>query len=95
MRFLFVYKRGDVPQDKMKELGDEWFAWGKTINEQAGFRNAGGKIVTKEGIEDFAGNLAGVSIIEADSLDQAIELAKTNPGLKYGGKVKVLEEWTV
>ncbi len=93
MRYLFIYKSGDVPQDKMRDLVAEWVDWTKTINEQAGFRNAGGKTVSKEGVKVFDGKLSGVSIIEAESLDAAIELAKNNPGLKYGGMVKVLEEW--
>ncbi len=93
MKFLFVYKRGTIPQDKMKELGEEWMAWGKTINEKTGFRNARGKTVTNDSVNDYDGNFAGVSIIEAESLDEAIKLAQKNPGLKYDGMVKVLEEW--
>ena len=93
MRYLFVYKRGNIPQDKMQTLNEEWITWGKTINEKTGFRNAGGKTITKDSVTEYDGNFAGISIIEAGSLQEAVNLAQKNPGLKYGGIIKVLEEW--
>ena len=43
-----------------------------------------GKSVTSRKIEEYVGDVGGVIIFEADSLDEAAHLAQKSPGLKYG-----------
>jgi hypothetical protein len=52
----------------------------------------GGKVVTAKTVHDYAGDLGGLIIFEADSLMQAVELAKESPGLKYGFTHEVFPE---
>ncbi|HEU5380276.1 MAG TPA: YciI family protein [Ktedonobacteraceae bacterium] len=94
MKFVFIYRAGMVPKDKMETHGKDWYNWLPDINEQAGVRVAhGGKVVSSSGVTDYKDSLGGVSIIEAESLEKAIKIAGKCPGLQYGGDVIVLAEW--
>ena len=62
------------------------------LNEQSGLRTQGGKTVSMGELRPYTGDTAGVSIIEAPSLDEAIERVKACPGLPYGWAFDVLHE---
>jgi len=50
------------------------------------------RAVTAEGVTDTVANAAfGYSIVEADTLDEACEMAKGNPMLHGAGSVEVAE----
>jgi hypothetical protein len=66
------------------EIMEAWKAWFTSIAdkqvEQGGF--AGGREISKDGTQDLpwgADSITGYNIIEAESLDEAEELAKSNP----------------
>ncbi len=95
MRFLFVYQGGDVPADRAEEVGKKWYEWLSEVGEKIGFRIAvgTGKSVSANGVDAHKGNYTGISIVEANSLEGAVEMAKGCPGLADGGTVEVFEEF--
>ena len=95
MTYIFIYRTGNTPlTEEQKEKNRQvWDTWNAYLKETYGIRTSGGKIVSAEKVEDYKGNFKGASIIEANSLDEAVEIAKKSPTVKYGGTVEVLEEF--
>ncbi|HEU5379612.1 MAG TPA: YciI family protein [Ktedonobacteraceae bacterium] len=93
MRFLYTYTPGKVPQSEMEENMRQWGEWIAKIKEKAGIRVAAGKVVSSTGVAKYEGDFGGASIVEAESLADALKIAESCPGLKYGGTVTVFEEW--
>lgn len=96
--YLFAYKGGGVP-DTDAERGAQMAAWGKWLQDLGEAVVDGGnpfgpsKAISAAGsVGDGApAGLTGYSVIVADSLDAATELAKGCPVLAVGGSVEVYE----
>ena len=80
-KFMFMHVGFEQPTP---EIMQAWHAWFKLIAdkqvEQGGF--AGGREISKHGTKELAWNLDSITsynIIEAESLDAAEKLAKSNP----------------
>ncbi len=80
-KFMFLHFGFETPTP---EIMTAWKAWFESIAdvqiEQGGFM--GGREISKTGTEDLPWNMesiTGYNIIEAESLDAAEELARTNP----------------
>ncbi len=80
-KFLLLHVGFEPPTD---EIMAKWSAWFESISDiqtdRAGFM--GGKEITDDGVVDLGWDtsaLTGYNIIEADDLDAAVEIAKTNP----------------
>jgi hypothetical protein len=81
-KFLFLYKGYVTPTP---EIGKDWMDWFASVGDamvDSGNAMSAGAEVTPDavtpieiGLESFT----GYSIINADSMDDAIALAKTNP----------------
>lgn len=69
-----------------------WQAWNIALNEDYGIRTANGKLVTATGVVDYPGDVRGASMVEFESMDAAVEVAKKCPNLAFGGSVDVLQE---
>ena len=54
---------------------------------------AGGKVVTSTGVSDSIGDIRGASMVEFESIEAAVEVAKGSPNLAFGGSVEVLQEY--
>ena len=74
----------------------KWRAWvsglgDASVNRGTPFKMS--KIVSKDGVSDEVGssNLTGYSIVKSESLDGAIEMAKSCPHLDIGGSIVVAE----
>lgn len=65
----------------MVDPGDALTPEGKVVNAR--------KVVTDGPFVESKEVVGGYSVIKADSLDKAAEIAKTNPALLTGGKVEV------
>ena len=63
------------------------------LQEDYGIRTAGGKIVTSIGVSDSVGEIRGASMVEFETMDAAVEVAKGSPNLAFGGSVEVLQEY--
>jgi hypothetical protein len=95
MTYIFIYRSGKVllTEEQKKENRQVWDMWNPYLKETYGIRTSGGKVVSADKVEDYKGNFKGASIIEANSSEEAVEIAKKSPTVKYGGTVEVLEEF--
>jgi hypothetical protein len=95
------WHKGLSPQEIQQNLA-RFTAWFERLKDEGRFKSGhplvhGGKIVAgKNAVTDgpFAESkeaIAGFFIIRADSLEQAVDLAKSCPGLEYGQTVEVRE----
>ena len=96
MKFLFLYRGGNAPQEKMEEYMKSWETWMTELTQKGVYKSgipvSGGKVVTSTDVQDYQsseGDVNGYSEIEAASIDEAVELAKGCPGLPYGGTIEV------
>ena len=92
--FIFIYRAGpdSIPPERMAENRAAWQAWNTALAEDYGIRTAAGSVVTATGVAESDGVVRGASMVEFDSMDAAIEMAKGAPILAFGGSVEVLEE---
>ena len=99
--YLFAYVGGDQPDSE--EAGqasmNAWMAWMGGIGEA--LKDPGNPIgpsaaISADGtvIETTAG-ITGYSVVTADSLDDALEIAKGCPHLEANGRVEVYETFDV
>jgi len=97
MKYLFVYYSGDRPlaAEEHQKNREAWHSWNANLHETYGIRTAAGaKVVASDkSVSDYTGGLRGVSIIDADSLDEAVEKAKMSPSVQFGGHVEVFAEF--
>lgn len=96
MTFIFLYRTKNLllTEEQKKESRKVWDTWNSYLRETYGIRTANGKVVSKESVMDYDGDFKGASIIEASTFEEAVELAKKSPTVKYGGTVEVFEEFT-
>lgn len=89
--YMFAYhggKKPDSPEEGAKMMA-EWQAWVESLGDT--MTNPGtplgmSKTVTATGVEDNGGPnpLAGFSVVQADSIEAALDLAKNCPFLAMG-----------
>ena len=101
-KFLLLHKGGTQPQTDEQKAAvlAEWNTWMAAVGEHmvdAGNPTSNVKTVSAAGIADFVGDrIGGYNIVEAESLDQAAEWAKTNPTVTLnGGSVDVYETFNI
>jgi hypothetical protein len=81
-KFLFLYKGFSTPTP---DIGRSWMEWFNRVGDSmadSGNPMTGGVEVTPNGVHQLEvgpESFTGYSIINADGIDAAIELAKTNP----------------
>jgi len=95
MKFILISKHtngAEVPEaerdQNLRDMG-EWIA---LLKPSAAMPIRGGKSVTATSVEEYAGDIGGVIVFEAESLEQAVALAKRSPGLRFGFTHEVLPE---
>ena len=90
-KYVFAYY--GEPQFNSPEEGKahmaEWRAWTKTLRKSMtdpGVPLKATKTVSSKGVKDGIGStrLTGYSVVEAESIEDAIEMAKTCPHLNFG-----------
>jgi hypothetical protein len=98
MKFILISRHtngAEVPpaerEQNLRELG-EWIA---LLKPSAAMPIRGGKIVTATSVDNYAGDIGGIIVFEAATLDQAVALAKRSPGLKFGFTHEVLPEISI
>jgi len=102
--YLLLYSGGSMPQTEAEQAA-VMQAWGVWYNDlgaavvDAGnpFTPAAKNISSDGSVSDGpVGNMAsGYSVIAADSLDQAVQMAKGCPVLQGGAKITVYETFAV
>jgi hypothetical protein len=98
--FLLVYTGGGMPASDAErtKVMDAWGAWfgrlGPAVVDAGNPIGPKAKSISSDGsVHDGAVGTAasGYSILKADSLNQAVELAKGCPVLESGAKISVYE----
>lgn len=105
--FLFVFRDKGMPTnvspDEMQAMTKRWMDWIGGIAAQNKLADRGnrlfpegkvlrpGNIITDGPYSEIKESIGGYSIVKADSLEEATELAKGCPGLTVGGSVEVRE----
>lgn len=59
--------------------------------ETVRFAGTGRKTITQHAVEEYRGNVFGMSIVETESLEEAVSLTANWPELPYGGQIEILE----
>lgn len=98
-KFVFIYHAPMAPAEaapptpeQMEAVMGEWNAWaGKVGDGMVDFGSplAGGIRVTTDGTSPSTREVAGYSIIEANDLDAALELASNHPHLNMPGGCEI------
>ena len=101
-RFIFLYQGGTMSEDSTEQERNEMFAkWDKWMNqlidkklmEDGAAFGFGAKDVSRDGVVDHndwtQSDVNGFNLINANSLEEAAEIAKGCPALEGGGKVLV------
>jgi hypothetical protein len=98
-KYLLLYHGGSQPETEEagKQVMADWVRWFESLGAavvDGGNPTAASKTVAPGGaVSDGAGAspTTGYSVLSADSLDAAVELAQGCPHLKAGGTVAVYE----
>lgn len=99
--YLLVYHGGSMPETKEEQdrVMQEWTTWFATIGDalvDGGNPATRTKRISASGaVSDEPGGPTGYSIIKADSLDHAVDLAKGCPVLHGGASIEVAETFNV
>jgi hypothetical protein len=103
-KYVLLYSGGGMPQSEgeQQQVMKAWDAWfsklGKAVVDQGDPFSQNAKSVSADGsIKNgpVDGMASGYSIIEADSLDAAVKMAKECPVLQGGAKISVFETFHV
>ena len=95
MRFILLSRHTNgarVPDEEREQNLKDLGAWMALIRAELALPIRGGKSVTAADVEDYDGDLGGVIVFSADTLEDALALAKQSPGLKYGFTHEVFPE---
>lgn len=97
-KFVFAYH--GAPQFETKEAGMahmvKWQAWSASLGDamvDPGMPVGASKTVSAEGIADDGGSnpLSGVTIVQADTMEEALDMAKSCPHVELGGTIEVAQ----
>ncbi|WP_413717282.1 hypothetical protein [Silicimonas sp. MF1-12-2] len=94
-KFAFIYRGGNRPEDGAAHM-EKWRVWSTGLgdaNIYPGMPFAGSVTVSAAGVIDGSGDvpMTGVTVIEADDLETAIEHAKACPHLELDGQIVVAQ----
>ena len=96
--FVFAYHGGKPPEspEEGAKVMAAWNAWFETLGPaivDGGAPVGASKTVASGGVSDGGGlnPLSGYSIVRADNIDGAVEMARGCPILEDGGNVEVAE----
>ena len=96
--YIFAYHGGKKPEspEAGAELMAKWNAWVEGLGDASvnpGSPLGKSKTVSADGVSDDGGSnpLNGYSIVKADNMDAALEIAKGCPFLELGGTIEVAE----
>lgn len=88
-KFILLYKGPATPMEQIsKEMGEKimagWQAWQQKVGSalvDMGAPMANGKAVVDNGSQGTASDLNGYSIVQAENMDQALQLIEGHPFL--------------
>ena len=96
--FMFAYHGGKKPEspEEGAEMMEKWHAWIADLGDamvNPGTPVGMSKTVSSSGVADDGGPnpLSGFSVVKADSMEAALEIAKSCPFLDTEGTIEVAE----
>ncbi len=95
-RYVLAYHGGDKPnspEEGAKNMA-EWQAWLGSLGEAVinpGTPLSGTQTVSSGGVQPSSSTMSGFTIVEAGSIDAAIEMARSSPFLNINGTIDVSE----
>jgi len=97
-KYVFAYHGGSMPEgeEEVARVMAAWGAWMGSMGEaivDGGNPVGPSKTVSAGGVADDGGSnpLAGYTLVSADTIDKAVDLAKGCPIIESGGSVEVAE----
>ncbi len=99
--FVLVYHGGSMPEtpDQQAQAKKGWTDWfgtlGSALVDAGDPASRTKKIAANGAVSDDPGGPSGYSIISADTIDQAVALAKGCPVLAGGASIQVVETFPV
>jgi hypothetical protein len=95
MKFILISRHtngAEIPvterESNLKDMGE----WITLLKPALAMPIRGGTSVTGNGVDDYRGDIGGVIVYEADTIDEAVSLTEKSPGLKYGFTHEVFPE---
>ncbi len=98
-KYVFIYHAPMTPADaapptpeQMEAVMGEWTAWAGKVGDglvDFGTPLGGGVRVTTGGTEPSTREVAGYSILQAESMDEVLALAKDHPHLNMPGGCEI------
>ncbi len=95
MKFILLSRHTDgssVPENETAQNLRDMGEWISLLKATVAMPIRGGKTVSATSVQDYTGDIGGLLIFEAESLDHAVALARKSPGLKYGFTHEVFPE---
>ena len=96
--YIIAYRGGSKPEtpEEGQAQQEQWKTWVSDLGDaivNPGTPMGNSKIVSADGVsdDDGANRMSGYSIVKADSLDAALDMAKACPFLATGGTLRVAE----
>ena len=94
--FMIAYYGGDKPSSEEEGMAqmNKWKAWVESVGEKMinpGTPLMGSKIVTSSNVQDDndPSSMKGFAVVNAESIEAAIEIAKSDPFLETNGTLRV------
>jgi hypothetical protein len=93
--YLGEAKKPDSPEEGKAQM-EKWKAWVSGLGDAVvnpGSPMGKSKIVSAEGVssDDRSNGMTGFSVVKADNLDVALEMAQACPYIEAGGTLQVAE----
>jgi hypothetical protein len=95
MKFILISRHtngAEIPETEREQNMMEMGEWISLLRPTLAMPIRGGAVVTANGVQPYSGDVGGALVYEADSLDQAVQLAQRSPGLKHGFTHEVFPE---
>ncbi len=93
MRFVLISRHtngAEIPEDQRAQNLRDMGEWVALLKPAMAMPTRGGAVATAARVEDYKGDIGGVIVFDADSLEDAVALARKSPGLKFGFTHEVL-----
>lgn len=96
-KYLLVYVGGDeaTPDDDFEAITMKWIAWftalGEAVVDPGNPLGASGAVGPAGASAEATSGVGGYTLVTADSLEAALEIAKGSPHLDANGSVEVYE----
>lgn len=95
-KFLFAYHGGKQFESKEEGMAHmkNWMAWSGGLGDAVvdpGMPVGASKTVSQDGVADDGGSnpLTGITVVQAENIEQALEMAKSCPHVTIGGTIEV------